>query len=82
MKIQQIVPNEHENKDKTLSIYFLQLRNLKKRNFLNSVSTLKETNVKLYVRNLISDIIQCLNVSNDFHNMKTLTFFFQIITHY
>lgn len=49
MKIQQIVPKEHENKDKTLSIYFFQLRNLKKRNFLNSVSTLKETNVKLYL---------------------------------
>lgn len=77
MKIQQIVPNEHENKDKTLSIYFLQLRNLKKRNFFNSVSTVKETNVKLYVRNLISDIIQYLNVSNDFHNMKTLTFLFR-----
>lgn len=77
MKIQQIVPNEHENKDKTLSIYFLQLRNLKKRNFFNSVSIVKETNVKLYVRNLISDIIQYLNVSNDFHNMKTLTFLFR-----
>lgn len=76
MKIQQIVPKEHENKDKTLSIYF-QLRNLKKRNFFNSVSTVKETNVKLYVRNLISDIIQYLNVSNDFHNMKTLTFLFR-----
>lgn len=49
MKIQQIVPKEHENKDKTLCIYFFQLRNLKKRNFLNSVSTLKETNVKLYL---------------------------------
>lgn len=77
MKIQQIVPKEHENKDKTLCIYFFQLRNLKKRNFLNSVSTVKETNVKLYVRNLISDIIQYLNVSNDFHNMKTLTFLFR-----
>lgn len=34
MKIKQIVPNEHENKDKTLFIYFLQLRNFKKKKFL------------------------------------------------